>query len=225
MSPTDPLTADPRGLSMDDPAFLPDLRELERVARQLCDRLELLVDTAPRDLGAEAAAALPFATTAAAQVLDLLAWLTDPTRPTPEPLQEQASRDGYTELLTRTWGWRPEMAQLEETDRFSEELTCFVNASWNRTEGVSEGDYVFLHLTSGQPLHRDQATRSMEYRTVTLPWEVGAVRRALGSNALSPIQAAILRQVFVEALEKSTALPPITIAPVPPRALGGVADA
>lgn len=215
------LVPPPAAHSPTDPAFLPDVADLGRLARELCDRLELLVDTAPHDLGDEARRALALVATSSARTLDLLAWLADPTKPTPEPMIDPPPE--VTETHTRMWSWRPETLELIEVRPVMGAYSHMVVATWylDRRPGKTTRS---LEVTLDGPLAAERDDLDL-LTTVILPWEVGALRLVLTQQALPPVLRAVLRQILVDALSLAVSMPTILLAPHTPRKLGEVGHA
>lgn len=212
----------PRTTSATDPAFHADVVEMTHLAQQLLDRLELLEDTAPHDLPAETRPALQRAATLAARCFDTLNWLTDPTKPRPEHLDDEEDDDMRIDRV-RTFLWRPTVLTLEPAPEGADQPDgqSWVSATWMRDRTAPE--LPLLEISQLAPLVEGSVT--MVTTTLHVAWEVGALRRASQRGALPPALHLLLRQLLIAGLEQDPEVPPIAIHQPTRRPLAEVARA
>jgi hypothetical protein len=196
--------------STQDPAFERNAHQLAGLARQLADRLDILVDTAPRVLSPLVTELLHGAAESAARTLDTLAWMTEAGKPLPE----SAALPERTQTHARYWIWRHVTLDLVEVTSEPDATVTqhIVIATWT-TRPSRAGHELEVSLFGGMSPHRDDLHMCV---SVSAPWEIGAMRLLLARGSdLSPVLRTVLREILMDSLEQAPSapgrMPPISI--------------
>lgn len=173
-----------------------------QAARELADRLEVLIDTAQaHELSAEQRQLLEEATTAACRCLDHLNRLLAPeTAPAPLP--------GPAQLLQLDWLYYPATLHLAAWDHPTPDVppgAWAISAEWYRAD-TGSGDEIRLRLTYARDWRDLDITT--DHDTV---WSVGAMRNAIRCTALEPLIRSLLADLLTRACRHDPALPQIAL--------------